>query len=258
MAWTLPLQPHRVFERNPLVAVVVELRFFPILKIPAKVADFQENVRARFPAFQEARRQIVTLGPAPVEIRTEQFFTFTRQDESATLTLSTSSLSLESRRHDRRENFIADVKVGLDGLSKACGPIALKRLGLRYVDVIDREQIEKDLGRATSWDRLISARFASVPAGIADTNGTLFACEVASPMTSSGAQTVRYGLVKDADTRIKFRLDVDRYREEAVDPGSVVTSLNSFADDIFAVFVSAMGPDLLEWMPERKETRDAV
>jgi uncharacterized protein (TIGR04255 family) len=255
MTWTLPSQPHRVFERNPLVAVIVELRFFPILKVPTKVADYQDQVRTTYPAFQQAHRQMVNLGPAPVEIRSEEFFTFTKADESATLTLSTSSLSLESRRHEHRQQLLADVKVGLDALATVFGPIATTRLGLRYVDVVDQEQIAKDLGRPTSWAKLISGPFVSVPAGMADLEGTLFACEIASPVSSGGGQTVRYGLIKDVDGRAKFRLDVDRYVEGTVAPTTVVNLLDSFADDIFAVFIAASGPDLVEWMPEKKGER---
>lgn len=87
---------------------------------------------------------------------------------------------------------------------------------------------------------------------MADGEGTLFACEVASPVASGGAQTVRYGLVKDGDGRRKFRLDVDRYVEGPVEPTAVVPLLSKFADDIFAVFIAAAGPELLEWMSERK------
>ncbi len=252
MTWTLPSQPYRVFERNPLVAVIVELRFFPILKVPTKVADFQDKVRTTFPAFQEAKSQMINLGPSPVEVRSEHIFTFTKADESTTLSLSTSSLSLEARRHERREQLFADVQEGVDALSTVFGPVATNRLGLRYVDIIDDERIASDLGRATSWDRLISPRFGAVPATVADLEGTLFACEIASPTTNGGGQTVRYGLIKDADGRRKFRLDVDRYVEGPIEPEKVVSLLNTFADDIFAVFMAAAGPDLLEWMPEKK------
>lgn len=251
MTWTLPAQPHQVFERNPLVAVIVELKFFPILKVATKVADYQERVRTIFPAFQEATRQMVNLGPAPVEIRAEQFFIFAKVDESATLTLSRSSLTLEARKHERREQLFADFQVGLDALMAVYGSIASNRLGLRYVDVVDRERIVADLGRPTSWDRLISPRFGAVPAGVADLEGTLFACEVASPVRAGGAQTVRYGLISD-DGKAKFRLDVDRYVEGTIDPSGIVTRLNSFADDIFTVFMAAAGPDLRAWMPEKK------
>jgi hypothetical protein len=47
-------------------------------------------------------------------------------------------------------------------------------------------------------------------------------------------------------------LDVDRYVEGPVEPTAVVPLLSKFADDIFAVFIAAAGPELLEWMSERK------
>ncbi|HKO48988.1 MAG TPA: TIGR04255 family protein [Polyangiaceae bacterium] len=258
MTWTLPPQTHRVFERNPLVAVVVELRFHPILQILNKVADYQDRVRATFPAFEQSNRQMVNLGPAPVEIRFDNFWTFAKADGSSVLTLSTSSLALESRRHEHREQLLDDVKVGFDALVGVFGSVLSTRLGLRYVDVIDREQIAKDLGRPTSWDRLLSQRFSAVPGGLADFEGTLFACEVASSALGGGAQTARYGLVKDVDGRAKFRLDVDRYQEGSFELNVAVPRLDAFADDIFAFFIAAAGPDLLAWMSEGKGTNDDV
>ena len=197
-------------------------------------------------------RQLINLGPAPVEVRADQVFTFAKADESATLTLTTGAMSLESRKHEHREQLFDDVRVGLDALLAVCGPIATTRLGLRYVNVVDREQIADGLARATSWENLITNRFHAVPAGLADPGDTLFACEVASPMAAGGAQTARYGLIRNADSRIKFRLDIDRYVEGTVDPKVVASSLNAFADDVFAVFIAAAGPDLLAWMSETK------
>lgn len=251
MGWSIPRQEHKVFQRNPLVAVVVELRFYPILKIPAGVADFQEEVRRAFPAFQDLTRQLVNLSPVgPVELRNERLFNFHKSDQSTTLTISSSSLVVECRRHERREHYIADMKLGIDALRKTYGDIVPTRLGLRYVDLIDKDQIQADLGRPTTWQALVSERFISVPTALADLRDTLFACEVASSM-ASGGQTIRYGLVQDTDGRVKFRLDADRYVEGNVDPSRLVDLLESFADDLFSVFIAAMGPDLKVWMPER-------
>ena len=38
-----------------------------------------------------------------------------------------------------------------------------------------------------------------------------------------------------------------------VDPTKLVDLLKTFADDVFAVFIAAMGPDLKAWMPERSK-----
>jgi uncharacterized protein (TIGR04255 family) len=252
MSWTVRPQPHKVFQRNPLVAVIVEVRFFPILKLADKVADIQDQVRSTFPAFQDVTRQLINLQPTgPIEVRKERLFNFVKPDESSTLSLSTSTLAVESRRHERREHFISDAKIGIDALIKICGPVVPTRLGLRYVDLIDKEEIEKDLGRPTTWPQLVSDRFLAVPTGLADLDGTLFACEVGSSMPNGGGQTVRYGLLQDGDKKVRFRLDVDRYVDGPGDPSKLVDLLSAFADDVFAVFIAAMGPDLKAWMPER-------
>ena len=143
------------------------------------------------------------------------------------------------------------MEVGIDALLKVYGPVTPTRLGLRYVDVVDKERIEADLGRRTTWQDLISDRFLSVPTGLANLEDTLFACEVVSAMPAGGALTVRHGLVREGDQTVKYRLDADRYVESGIDPTRIVEQLGSFADDLFAVFVAAMGPDLREWMPER-------
>jgi hypothetical protein len=36
MVWKLTPKQHRVYPRNPLVAVVADLRYHPILKVAAK------------------------------------------------------------------------------------------------------------------------------------------------------------------------------------------------------------------------------
>jgi uncharacterized protein (TIGR04255 family) len=255
MGWNVEQQKHRVFTRNPLVAVVVELRFHPVLKVPDLVANFQEQVRTTFPGYQDLTRQLVTLGPiAQVEVRDEKLFSFIKADETTNLSLTKTSLSVECRRHEHRDSFIADAKVGIDALSAVYGRIAPLRLGLRYIDVIDKAVVERDLDRPTTWSALITERFLNVPTGLADLDKTMFASEVASPMPSGGGMVVRHGLMQDVDGQTKFRLDVDRYQDRSIDVDSIVKLLGEFADDIFSVFNLIMGPDLKLWMPERNQS----
>ena len=47
------------------------------------------------------------------------------------------------------------------------------------------------------------------------------------------------------------RVDLDRYIDGPIDPSKLVGLLGTFSDDVFAVFIAAMGPDLKAWMPER-------
>ena len=253
MSWSVPPQAHRIYARNPLVAVVVELRFFPILQVPQRIADFQDHVRSTFPGYQDLTRSVVTMGPmAPVDVREEKLFSFNKADGTTTLSLTTTALTVECRRHQTRDTFIEDTKVGVDSLSRTYGGVVPARLGLRYVDIIDRRVIENDLGRTCTWSALIAEKFLRVPSELADLDRTLFACEVASPMMAGGGMTVRHGLVQDSDGTTKFRLDVDRYLDGPIEVDAIVGQLATFADDIFAVFVQCMGPELEAWMSDRR------
>jgi uncharacterized protein (TIGR04255 family) len=117
------------------------------------------------------------------------------------------------------------------------------------VNQIDQAQIQSELGRATTWQQLVSDRFLAVPTGLADLDdATLFACEVASSF-DRGSLVARYGLLRDGtDNRTKFRLDVDRYVDVPLEAREISGLLTTFSDDIFSLFVAAMGSDLRIWM----------
>jgi uncharacterized protein (TIGR04255 family) len=250
MAWRIERTEHRVFRRNPLLAVVVDLRFHPVLKLADQVADFQDRVRSIFPVFQEATNQVVSLQPfGPVAVKHEKLFQFWKVDGSATLTLTTSSLTFESRRHADRDALFKEADVGVRALLGLHSSVTPTRLGLRYVNQIDQIQIQSELGRATTWQQLVSDRFLAVPTGLAELDdATFFTSEVASPF-DRGALVARYGLLRDGvDARTKFRLDLDRYVDVPFETGEIGGLLTSFSDDIFSVFVNAMGSDLHIWM----------
>lgn len=250
MAWRIERSEHRVFRRNPLLAVVVDLRFHPVLKLADQVADFQDRVRSTFPVFQEATNQVVSLQPfGPLAVKQEKLFQFWKVDGTATLTLTTSSLTLESRRHVDREVLFKEADTGFSALLGLHSSITTTRLGLRYVNRIDKAQIQSELGRSTTWQKLVAGPFMSVPTGLAELDdGTLFTCEVASPF-DRGALVARYGLLREGpNTPTTFRLDLDRYLDVPFEARESSGLLTSFSEDIFSLFVNAMESDLHIWM----------
>jgi uncharacterized protein (TIGR04255 family) len=257
MPWSIEQKPHQVFTRNPLVAVVVDLRYHPILKVTDRVADFQDRVRASFPGFQEATSQLVSVNPfGPIDVRSDKLFQFREENGAATLTLTSGGLTLECLRHEHRRVFLDGMKVGSDALEATYAPISPTRLGLRYINVIDRAQVSKDLGREVLWDALIAPAFRAVPSGLAEFDGAAFACEVSSTMPT-GAMTLRYGLLREQPGgELSFRLDIDRYVEGSVVASAISKTLEGFSNDIFSVFVAAMGPDLQEWMPAKEDLHE--
>ena len=67
-----PNVPRVTYRNNPLVQVICQLRFPPILKIDAEVpADFQESIRKDFPKFSERNEFRVEL---PLVFRDSKIF----------------------------------------------------------------------------------------------------------------------------------------------------------------------------------------
>ena len=252
MSWKLSAVPHKVFARNPLVAVVAQVRFHPILQVPKRIPEFQDLVRARFPRFEERAAQQVAFGGlpglAPVSVRQEQQFLFRNPDGSATLTLGQEAIALEDRRHESRNAFLESMGAALKALIETVRVVAPTRLGLRYVNVVDRERVSRDLGRPVTWEDLLDASLLAPVGDRASLDGTRYYVETSSPM-GEGDMTVRHGLLVDPGaTDPLFRLDIDRYLADAVEPDQVVGLLERFSDDIFHVFVSAAGVALTEWL----------
>lgn len=250
MPWTLPTQPHQRFARNPLAAVIAQLRFDPILKIAAGVPDFQGKIRSRFSLYEERDVQVVEVAlPGMDSVRTRQVreHRFGVRNEPTTVVLGDQSVALEYLAHQHRDVLFPDVALVVGALKSSFPDVSPTRFGLRYVNVIDRDRVAHDTGKSTAWADLLNASFLQMPAGLADLESTRFAVEIASEMPV-GAMTLRYGLLPSPEGRLVFRLDVDRYREETFDVADVENTVQTFADDVFQVFMAAAGERLLSWM----------
>jgi uncharacterized protein (TIGR04255 family) len=250
MSWKLTPRDHVVYPRNPLVAVTVDLRFHPILKVADRIADFQERLRKSHPVFQQGQQQLVNLQPlGGIQIRTDQVFSFSTPDGNSVLTLNTSALILESRAHQTRDELVVTVDTAIEALLGVYGFATPVRLGLRYVNVIDREAISAAIGAPVDWSELVRERFVNVPGGLVDPTGAYFHAEVSAPVAGVGAMTLRYGRVPDVkDKREKFLFDIDRYTEQGFEVASSTSLLSDFSDDIYWLFSEAMGPKLESWM----------
>ncbi|MCC5858600.1 MAG: TIGR04255 family protein [Ectothiorhodospiraceae bacterium] len=248
MAWRLTRNELREYPRNPLVAVVGQLRFHPILKIGRgqHIEDFQDRIRHRFPLFSEEEQHSVRILPDGIESRRERRFQFLTTDKSLKLSLGETSLSLESRDHRSHREFIEDFDLAACALKAVFEPINSTRLGLRYVNVLDRKAIGKDLGEDVDWSDLVVEDFLRLPPGV-DLEQTFFSTEITSSL-NDGKLTLRYGLPNAKDKETTYRFDLDRYSESSIAPEGCKTLLRDFAKDIYDVFMNMPGKSLLKWM----------
>lgn len=259
MSWTLPKHSVETFERNMLASVVTQLRFQPILKISEKIADFQDRVRPRFPGYESVDSSEIEISASGiVNVRDERAHKFPASNNKAVLSVGTSSFAVEYSDHKDRADILSDVKMILGALQHVYAPVIPVRLGLRYVNLIQRKRVSEDLRRAVAWTDLLAKEFTSVPGAVASfDDSTNFMVEVSSPCTR-GKMTVRYGIPaaslasRGVLSELHFRVDTDRFIDTSFDINEVVELLEIFSVDTFQVFMAAAGPALLEWMAQQE------
>ena len=256
MAWSLPDFAYVKYGRNPLVAVIAQVRFHPILKIEKEYAGFQDRVRQQFPRFGIGNIQDVRVDFKGAQVSQRREFRFDTLDQKMTITLSPTSLSLISRAHESRKEFGKAMQLAIESLAAEYGQVVGTRLGLRYINHVSRERIAEDLGREVAWSHLIHSDFLRLPRDLSDLEGTHYVMEARSTMTR-GDLTLRYGLIQEEPGReVFFRLDSDRYLAEEFNASDTQEMLSEFSQDIYAVFRAAATPGLEEWMEPQAGSED--
>lgn len=146
--------PRVVYATSPLVEVVCQISFPTILRIEAQLpADFQEDIRSKFPTF--SRQRIANFEQLPREIAEMMAaagsqptnYIFQSEDQKRTITLSPSSLAYTSRSYSRWEEFRDVIVEAKSSLEKHYNPSFYSRVGLRYQNAIQPAMVnlkEKD------------------------------------------------------------------------------------------------------------------
>ena len=233
-----PASDRVVYERNPLERVICQLRFPSILKIASQEpAEFQDLVRGRYPLYKHLR-------PPEPELPKElsEFLSgvglarggvgkhdFGSEDKKQTIALTKDFVAFTDVNYERWERFIGEVRTTKDALETAYEPAFYSRVGLRFCDVIDREEL--DLGQ-TPWTDLLR----DVLLGFLHDEGlrgriakasTELAIELDEPPGSLMA--IRHGLAKRADgSSDVYSIDVDCSISGKVKTDDVIPALESF------------------------------
>jgi uncharacterized protein (TIGR04255 family) len=147
-----PDTPRIKYASNPLVEVICQVRFPPVLKIAAQLPDaFQERIRAIFPVYNENTSVFAGL-ELPAELLQMVRSTmppgfqkgpsaFTTEDGIWTLTLAKDFLALSTKNYERWDDFWQHLAPALAALQDVYTPVAYTRTGLRYRDVIRRSML---------------------------------------------------------------------------------------------------------------------
>lgn len=213
-----------IYRRNPLVEVVCQLRFPPILKIShQEPVEFQDEIRSQYPLLETSKVSL------PVELLNiaqqlnvtlplDTSYNFKSEDKRWSLSITKDFISLATSSYERYEQFKERFEIALKVFEKIYSPSFYTRLGLRYQDLILRSKLEVT---NKQWSELIARHIAS------ELHDPDFSSSIQAIMKSlileidNGSITLRHGLVKvgsppDSQEETAYLLDADFYTDQKI------------------------------------------
>lgn len=151
-----------IYEKNPLVEVVCQLRFPTTLRIDAEIpVDFQEAIRAGFPDYTPTVEHAHNVELTDVNGQTDTHIShiasanhaFISADRLWRVNLTSGFIALSTLNYRRWEEFRDAFAEPLKALMDIYRPPYFSRIGLRYTDAIDR--IALGFG-SSKWSDLIN------------------------------------------------------------------------------------------------------
>jgi uncharacterized protein (TIGR04255 family) len=229
-----PLTPRVIYSNAPLIEVICQLRFPPLLAIESRSpVDFQERIREQFPLLEKAPslasglpREVAQLVQGQIGPSDYQFLT---EDRASFVTLASDSIAFSTTKYTRWEDFRGQLRIALTALNEIYRPSFFSRIGLRYRDAIDRIQIGLP---DTPWSKLLrkemlgelaEPQFEANLEGVA--NRTL---RLRMP-NGTGSVLMRHGLgTLHERLNVCYMIDLDFFTEQRTEVANAESTLNHF------------------------------
>jgi uncharacterized protein (TIGR04255 family) len=258
-----PDAPRVMYARKPLVEVICQVRFPPVLKIEAQIPDaFQERIRGMFPVYRDSAPSILGNIELPAELLQLVRNTvpagvpkgpraFATEGEIWTVTLAKDFLALSTKQYTRWDDFWQHLEPALGALQAVYAPVAYTRTGLRYRDVIHPSKLGL---QGAEWRDLLGHELA----------GELRDAKVGPHVLENTTQTLIQLPEYDAKVRLQhglatedgescYVIDHDLFTERKTEHQHVFATLRFFNIQAHRLFRwcitdrlhNAMGPQLL-------------
>jgi uncharacterized protein (TIGR04255 family) len=242
---TFPETPRVIYAQNPLVEVVCQLKFPPILRIETELpATFQEAIRKEYPLTQIAEAQRIPLPPALMKLveqsapglvqgRTYQFLS---EDRKWTLAIARDFLALSTSQYTRWEEFSHKLKTAIDAFVATYAPAFWTRVGLRYRDVIKKSS---EALKGLEWPQILQQHILGELGSPELSNSIQHAARevVISLNATRGQVRILHGLIREpGDTDFSYSIDSDFSSEERTEINNAFELLDAYHHEAGRLF----------------------
>ena len=224
-----------VYTHNPLVEVLCQFRFPPILTIETELpSEFQKSIREDYPLYSEKTeltfkvvedpKSAPNINPPVTQRKNHEFLS---ADGQWKINLTRDFITFSTLSYTRWEDFKAHCIVPFEEFTKIYNPPFITRIGLRYKDVIVRSTLGLN---EVSWTELLKPHVlgmmsSEVSNDISDTS------HVTEIKLDDGVSAVRIanGIVTDIETKeLCYSIDSDFFITQNTKIDDVTAKLDYF------------------------------
>jgi len=237
-----PKSQRVVFAINPLAEVVCQLTFPRMLELDQDIpVEFQKAIRKTFPVASSSSgvefEFSAEAGGQPIGQRLRQTYMFSGDGTGLTVTLCSSFVALTATTYTRWEQFREALHLVLRALVTNYDVPFFQRIGLRYVDIVDRSALGLE---NVPWSELVRGELLGLSAAPEVSSSEVTELSSTSVLkTERGSVRVTSGFARRSDSgNLGFLIDSDFFAERRVEAKpdeclDLLDEYNTSAGDLF-------------------------
>lgn len=228
-----------VYKKNPLVQVICQFRFHPILRIDDKQpVDFQEKIRKYYPVFRDKASENLPFPEAVIDQLPPEMlslfnvgnraFEFANLDNEWVISLTKDFFALTTSDYVRWEEFKSKLEYSFNTFVDLYSPAPFTRIGLRYRNIIKRSELNLETVEWTELlqDYLVADLKTLQKVGQITELGHVLTLHLDDNLTKV---RIRHGLVKNNDKKEDYYLiDNDFFTDQITEVKNGIVTLDRF------------------------------
>ena len=256
-------EARQIFKRRQLLEVICQLRFPDILKIESTdPAEFQDRIRCEYPQYQKKVEQLPPqiVNGKPVPQGTVNNYQFISEDSQWKVSLTKGFVALSTHGYLRWEEFAKRLDRVLAALIQLYQPAYFTRVGLRYINAIDRAALGLE---DCLWRELIQPGYLGLLSDEDAQESAFSKCELSASLGLPGGAKANVksgpGLLRKVNNRTRetteervFMLDLDLYMDSKIELNHTAPALNIVHDNAGSLFRAAITDTLADAMEPQK------
>lgn len=136
----MPREPdvgdYKKLENQPLIFVLAEFRFSPVMQIANYIPETQEAFRKKYPILEKRTEQKLQIQSGSIQVSSMDQWAFISPNRKSAVVVNQERLVYVTAEYPRFEGFLNSCGQAIETLVEIVDPDLVLRIGLRYSDLV--------------------------------------------------------------------------------------------------------------------------